>query len=131
MSVDSPKKATLAELARLIGGKVVGDDSIVVTRLMPTNLAEAGDVTFVSKASYLPMLENSPASAVIVHPGYGYVGPIPRIETDNPYLAFAKVLTFFSVSRPVCRGVSAQASVSATAQLGDGVAGSLMIIVAF
>ena len=121
MSAGNSKKANLAELARLIGGKVVGDDSIVVSRLMPTNLAAAGDITFVSNAKYLPMLENSPVSAVIVHPGYGYDGRIPRIETDNPYLAFAKVQTFFSVRRPDCRGVAEQATVAETAQLGEEV----------
>lgn len=121
MSQRHPKTACLSELAELFGGNVVGDASVVVSRLMPTNLAGEGDITFVVSPKYLALLEGSSASAVIVHPEFGYDGSIPRIETDNPYLAFARVQEVLAVSRPECRGVSASASVADSAELSEGV----------
>lgn len=121
MHTQAQKTATLTELAALIGGKLVGDGDITVTRLMPTNLAGEGDITFVVSAKYLPMLDDSSASAVIVHPDFDYSGKIPRIEMNNPYLAFAKVQTFLAVNKPEYMGVSEVASVAETAQIAGEV----------
>jgi len=121
MNNTSAKSATLAELAALFGGRVVGDNSVVVTRLMPTNHAGPGDITFVVSTKYLSMLDGSSASAVIVHPDFGYDGKIPRIETENPYLAFAKVQSYLAVRKLECKGVSDAASIAGSAQLAEGV----------
>jgi UDP-3-O-[3-hydroxymyristoyl] glucosamine N-acyltransferase len=121
MSQRQPKSACLSELAGLFGGTVVGDANVVVSRLMPTHLAGEGDITFVVSPKYLSMLEGSAASAVIVHPDFGYDGNIPRIETDNPYLAFARVQTLLAVSHPESKGVSEAATVAASAEIGADV----------
>ncbi len=121
MNRTKSKSASLAELAALFGGRVVGDGNLVVHRMAPTQIAGEGDITFVVSPKYLPMLEGSKASAVIVHAGFGYQGEIPRIETDNPYLAFARVQTHFSVEPPACKGLADTASIAATAEIEEGV----------
>ncbi|MDY0268733.1 UDP-3-O-(3-hydroxymyristoyl)glucosamine N-acyltransferase [Trichloromonas sp.] len=112
--------ATLKELAALVGGKVVGDEQLEVIRVAPLNAARPGDITFVASPKHLGGLRGTQASAVILFPGAD-AGPLPAIVCDNPYLAFAKVLTHLQVRRPATRGVLPGARVAESAQLGADV----------
>ncbi len=112
--------ATLKELAALVGGKVVGDEQLEVTRVAPLGAARPGDVTFVASPKHLAGLKGTQASAVILFPGADS-GPLPAIVCDNPYLAFAKVLTHLQVRRPAPRGILPGAKVAGSAQLAADV----------
>lgn len=121
MNQKEAKKATLAELAELTGGRVVGDGSLTVSRVAPIHVAEDGDIAFVSNPKYISALETTAATAVIIHPDLGYDGEKPYIESKNPYLAFAKILTHLSSDKPECKGLSESAFISASARIGDDV----------
>lgn len=112
--------ATLQELAELIDGTVVGDETVQVHRLAPLGTAGAGDITFVASPKYLSALKGSKASAVILYPG-AEVPDIPAILCKNPYLAFAKVLTLLQVRRPEPKGVLPGAWVAPGAELAEDV----------
>ncbi len=81
---------TLRELAEIVGGVVHGDGDIRIRRVSPIELAEDGDITFISNPRYGRQLETTGASAVIVSDG-APEGAKAQIRTSNPYLAFARV----------------------------------------
>ncbi len=124
--------ASLKELAQLIGGTVVGDESLEIRRVAPIDEAQPGDITFVANPRYLPRLAQSRASAVIAAPGVDPAGKA-LIVSRNPYLAFAKVLTHLQGGRPAPRGimpgaivadpelVDAEATIHPGCILGEGV----------
>jgi len=112
--------ATLKELADLVGGTVVGDGDCRIERLATLETAGPGDITFVSNPKYLKALGECKASAVIVPPGVEVPG-FSLIVCSNPYLAFAKVLTYLQVRRPDPQGVMPGAIVHPSAKIGSGV----------
>lgn len=112
--------ATLIELAALIGGKVVGDGSVTINRMAPIDTAGPGDITFIANPKYLAKLKDTTASAVIIKSGIECPG-VSLLVCDNPYLAFAKVLTALHVQRPAPQGVMDGAWVDSGAELGDDV----------
>ena len=112
--------AQLKELAEQVGGLVVGDDSLEITRVAPIDTAVAGEITFVANPKYLPKLAQTRASAAIVAPGVD-AGGLSLLVCRNPYLAFAKILTLLQASRPAPLGILPGAQVAPTARIGEGV----------
>ena len=112
--------ANLQQLADLVGGQLEGDPDIEIHRLSPLETAQEGDIVFVANPKYLPKLLDCRASAVIVAPKMKTSGHNLLIVA-NPYLAFAKILTFLQVPERPCRGVMAGAQVADSAELAEGV----------
>jgi len=106
--------AKLQQLADLVGGEICGDAELEIHRVAPIDQAQAGDITFVANPKYLAKLKDCQASAVILAPGID-VPAQNLIVCANPYLAFAKILTFLQASvRPV-KGIMPGASVAESA----------------
>ncbi|PLY08304.1 MAG: UDP-3-O-(3-hydroxymyristoyl)glucosamine N-acyltransferase [Desulfuromonas sp.] len=112
--------ATLKELADLVGGAVVGEDSLEIKRLATIEHAVPGEITFLGNAKYLAYLKDCRASAVIAPPGVE-AGGMSVLTCANPYLAVAKVQAHLHVKRPEPLGVLDGAFVHPEAQLGEGV----------
>jgi UDP-3-O-[3-hydroxymyristoyl] glucosamine N-acyltransferase len=112
--------ATLQQLAELIGGQVQGNPAQEIARVYPIDQAGEGDITFVANPKYLARLDECRASAIIVVPGVTAPGRNLLI-CANPYLAFAKILTFLQVPPRPVKGVMAGAHVAETAKLAAGV----------
>jgi len=111
---------TLNELAQLVGGEVVGDGEVKILGVAPIEEARKGEITFVAHPRYLPKLNQTEASAIIVSPKVSEADK-PLLKVANPYLAFAKILQVY-VHRPYeSRGVDQRAWVSATTKLGEKV----------
>ncbi len=84
-------KRTLKEIAQLIGGEVVGDANVVITGICGIKEAEEGDITFLANPKYLPLMHHTQASAIITSRDIKE-SPRPMIRTENPSLAFAKMV---------------------------------------
>lgn len=116
---------SLAELANLVGGAVVGDGSVMIHRVAPIDEAVTGEITFLTNPRYAKHLERCQASAVIVAMGGSveHAGKtrISFLEAGDPYVAFAKILQLFAAPSQFTQGCSAQASVNASASLANGV----------
>ena len=110
----------LRELASLIHGEIIGDESIEITGVSGIREAKEGDITFLSARKYLKDLAGSGASCVIVREPFADI-PVAQIKVPNPQLAFAKLLAHFYVKRHDPAGVSADAYVSGTARIAEGV----------
>jgi len=85
-------KKTLKEIAEIIGGEIIGDAGIVITGVSGIKEAGKGDITFLANPKYSPLLEKTNASAVITSKEVK-TAPKPIIRTDNPSLAFAKIVS--------------------------------------
>lgn len=113
---------TVNEIARLVNGAVVGDGEIRVTGVNGIREAQAGDLTFLGHARYLPYLETTRASAILVPQGCTNHGRV-LIQVENPYAAFAQVLEDYE-NEIVCRptGIHPTAVLGHNVRLGRNVA---------
>ena len=89
---------TLAQIARLIDGKVEGDPSMVVTGISGIKEAKKGDITFLANARYYPLLRTTKASAIIVDKKTDKNGR-PVIRTDDPYIGFVKIMEYLQINK--------------------------------
>lgn len=113
---------TLKEIATLIDGEIVGDESIVVTGICGIKEAKEGDLTFIANSRYLPLMQNTRASAIITSKDVKSA-PKAIIRTENPSLAFAKMVSLLApneVKRP--RGIHPTAVIGEKVKLGKNVA---------
>jgi UDP-3-O-[3-hydroxymyristoyl] glucosamine N-acyltransferase len=115
----------LRDLAEYVGGRVIGDGSVVISRVSPIEEAGQGDITFLANPRYAGFIATSKASAVIVAPEVvgAKLATAGRsfLEVAQPYVAFAKILQLFAPSADYRREIAASAHVEATAKLGENV----------
>jgi UDP-3-O-[3-hydroxymyristoyl] glucosamine N-acyltransferase len=111
---------TLKELAQLVGGEVVGDGEVKIFGVAPIEEAQEGEITFVAHPRYLPKLNETKASAIIVSPKVSEIDK-PLLRVANPHLAFAKILQIYTYRPYESRGVDERAWVSPKARLGEKV----------
>jgi UDP-3-O-[3-hydroxymyristoyl] glucosamine N-acyltransferase len=111
---------TLAELARELGGTVVGDDSVEIRGVAGIREALPGDVTFLANSRYEGYLAETRASAVICDRANRHAS-VPLLQVDHPYLAFQKAVRLFrpELYQPL-PGVHPTAVVSPAANIGEG-----------
>jgi UDP-3-O-[3-hydroxymyristoyl] glucosamine N-acyltransferase len=112
-------KVNLAELASLVDGRVVGDDTLEIEGFAPFDAAKPGDITFITNSKYLKKIAESRASAIIVQAEIA--APCALIVCSNPYLAFAKVLERLYVKPVKPQGILPGALIHATAKVGANV----------
>ena len=106
----------LKQLADLVAGELHGDPELNIERVAPIDVAHKGDITFVSNPKYLAQLKDCDASAVIIAPGVEASG-IDSIVCANPYLAFAKILTFLQVPELPVLGIMSGSQVAESATI--------------
>jgi len=86
---------TLKEIAKLLNGKIIGDADIVITGVAGIKEARQGDITFLANPKYIPFAEKTKASAIITSHDIE-VNDKTIIQTDNPSLAFTKLVSSLS-----------------------------------
>ncbi len=85
---------TLNEIAKLIDGKVIGDGDILITGVSGIKEAAEGDITFLANPKYSPLMDKTRAAAIITSIDAQKTSK-PVILTENPSLAFAKIISMF------------------------------------
>jgi UDP-3-O-[3-hydroxymyristoyl] glucosamine N-acyltransferase len=111
-------KKILRELAEYVHGKVVGDEQIIITAVAGIEDAEQGHITFLANPKYRAKLHQTRASAVIVSPDVDTHG-LAAIQVDNPYLAFAHLLSLFSQKKHPPVGIHHTCLIGEGSVLGD------------
>lgn len=104
----------LDELVARLGGELVGDPAITVTRVATLDQAGAGDLAFLANPKYAAKLKACQAAAVIVAPAARELTDLPRILSPDPYLYFARVAQLFNPPEHFAPGVHPTASVACT-----------------
>lgn len=111
----------LKNVARLVGGTVVGNSSTRVTGICGIREAGPGQLTFMADSRYAHLLESTRASAVITSRDVRSA-PIPMIQTENPSLAFAKLAAYaHPEGEQHPEGIHSKGWIAKTARLGKGV----------
>ncbi|HOQ23731.1 MAG TPA: UDP-3-O-(3-hydroxymyristoyl)glucosamine N-acyltransferase [Bacillota bacterium] len=111
---------TLAELAKLVGGEVVGDPELKINGVSGIEDAQAGTITLVASAKLLPTARESRASAFILSNAFPDIGR-PGIKVNNPRLAFALILDYFAPKKRPGPGVHPSAVVGENVKFGEDV----------
>jgi len=108
----------LGDLARELGGHVVGDEGLEIRGVAGIREARPGDLTFLANPRYETYLSATRAAAVLVaeaRPGLGAA----QLVHANPYLAFLKAVKIFRQERPRPEpGIHATAVIAPGARLG-------------
>ncbi len=110
-------KRRLKDLADYVGGTVVGDGEMEISGVAAIEEARPGEITFIAHPKYLPHLNKTNASAVIVSKEVTQAEK-PLLCVTHPQLAFAKILTLFSLKPYQAKGIDPKAWISPTARLG-------------
>lgn len=109
-------KATLAELASLVAGEVVGDAQTVIHGFAALEQAEPGELTFIADRKHAPLLAASKATAVVVQSQESV--DRPAICVPNSYVAFLTLLHhYFPPQHPPWR-IDAKANLAADVVVG-------------
>jgi UDP-3-O-[3-hydroxymyristoyl] glucosamine N-acyltransferase len=87
--ISGPSRKTVAELAAICGGRVVGDGVVLIKSVASLESAEEGDIAFLDDLRLLDAAKKSRASCLIAPEGAGISGCV--IESPRPKLAFALV----------------------------------------
>ncbi len=110
---------TVSQVAKYIDGKVEGDESAVIFGVAKIEDAGEGEISFISNPKYAKYIDSTQASAVIV----GYDFPATEktiIRTENPYVAFLKLLSYFHPQKEMLEeGIHATAVVHPSVFVGE------------
>ena len=114
-------QTTLAELAAMIGGQVIGDGRMEIFGAATLRDAEPGQITLIDQAEKSHLLNDCRASAAVAPKGFE-PNNLPVIQVEDVHQAFAAIVRFFSPPLEMPRiGISPLAVVSPTATIGQDV----------
>jgi UDP-3-O-[3-hydroxymyristoyl] glucosamine N-acyltransferase len=120
-----PQPLTVAEIARLVGGTVVGDERLVVAAVAEVASAGPADVASFHNMKYLAAAQASPAGCLLVPPPAkdAACAAKAKVVVEDPQAAFAILLALIEGAHRArtVAGVSAKASVHPEAKLGKDV----------
>ena len=121
---------TLSDIAKYVGGEVVGDSTTVINGLAKIQEAGGGDLTFISNDKYIKYASETRASAIIVSNSFDRECTASLIKVDDPYFAFLKVIKLFFPPKEIFEpGIHNTAVVDETAEIDDTVTiGALTVI---
>ena len=124
---------TLDDIAAHLGGELIGDPSLRVTRIGPLEGATPSTISFLSHPRYQSQLAQSKAGCVIVSPAMRDAAAArgAALVLDDPYLGFARLTQWWAARTRATPtpGVHPSAVVDASATLGQGVSiGPLAVI---
>jgi UDP-3-O-[3-hydroxymyristoyl] glucosamine N-acyltransferase len=110
----------LDELARRVGGSIVGDGARTIRGVATLDEAGPHDLSFFTNPRYRERAARTRAGALLVAPGSGIVGPA-LLEVAEPYLALARILDLLHpIERPPA-GIAPTAHLAPDATLGRDV----------
>ncbi|HEY0665989.1 MAG TPA: UDP-3-O-(3-hydroxymyristoyl)glucosamine N-acyltransferase [Gallionella sp.] len=122
----------LAEIAARLGGRVLGDAGVCISRIATLESAQPDQISFLTNSKYRAQLAETKAGAVILSEADADATDLPRIISDNPYAYFARVSALLNPLPEVRPGihptavigtgaqVDATACIAATAVIGAG-----------
>jgi UDP-3-O-[3-hydroxymyristoyl] glucosamine N-acyltransferase len=107
---------TATEIAKLVGGEVVGDGNAILKNFAPAESAQSGDLTFAENEDYFARAEQSAATAIIADNRFSSTKKI-LVRVPNARVAFAKALALFFPEPKFAAGIHPTAVVAKSAQI--------------
>jgi UDP-3-O-[3-hydroxymyristoyl] glucosamine N-acyltransferase len=109
-------KMKLRDIAELLNGTVIGDDTVMIGAVRGIDEAGQGDITFIANPKYKSKLEITGASAVLVSPAVRESAK-NLVVVPDPYKAFACLLGLFYPEEQEVPGVSEKAFIGEGAEI--------------
>ncbi len=113
-------KTTLAKIALLIQGKIIGESSSTVDALSTMDNILPNSLIFIDNKTYLSQAEQSTAAVILVDHSITHSSK-PLICVDNPLTAFIKLLGYFYPQPKILPGIHSTAMIASDAIIGDNV----------
>lgn len=118
---------TLADLARHVNGRVIGDETCVIDSVATLTGAKNGAISFLTNPAYKDQLRTTKASAVIVREQDASHCKVNAIIVDDPHPAYAKIATLLYPQPEIVPGIHRTACIAdgahipGTASIGEHV----------
>lgn len=96
-------------LAALVGGRVEGDENVVLTGFAKIEEAKSGDLSFIANPKYSHYIGTTKASALLVGNDFDSTDNpgITLIRVADPYSTLAELLRFVESQKPQPEGIEA------------------------
>ena len=116
-------KVTAKQIAKLIEGKIEGDENVAVNKLSKIDKGEKESIAFIADTKYNSFLYSTDASIVVINEDFMLEQPAKPtlIRVKNPHLAFVKILQFYDSLRSEKLGISKHAFIAKSAKIGRNV----------
>lgn len=115
------KTLTVAEIANIVGGRVIGDKEIEIQRVSPLDQATKDDVSFLSNPKFEQQLDTTQAGCVLLSDSYTKQPSVTSVLCKDPYLAFALVAQALDKIPLPATHISPTATIHSSVVLGDNV----------
>jgi UDP-3-O-[3-hydroxymyristoyl] glucosamine N-acyltransferase len=128
---ESERVLTAAAIAELTGGELHGDPHVTVSSIAPLDRAGAGQLSFCASSRYVPQLEGTEASVVLLAPDVATASTRApaRIVVAKPHDAMLGVLPkLYRLPRAVA-GVHPTAVIGRGARIGAGASIGAYVII--
>jgi UDP-3-O-[3-hydroxymyristoyl] glucosamine N-acyltransferase len=120
-STRETQSTTLAELADLVGGRLLGDGSLIISGAEIISRACQGEITLADQPNLSQQLAQSRASAVLISANIDH-GNMHAILVEDVRSAFSQIVShLYPQPRSVRTGISPDARVNPLAQLDHDV----------
>ena len=111
---------SIGEIVDFVGGEFGGSRAASISSVASLASADAAQLSFLSNRKYSAELAATNAGAILV-PKKLEGNDARWIRVDDPYFAFAKIMTRWFSNRPKPTGSSPKAVVAESAELGENV----------
>ena len=109
---------TLAQIAERLGGRIAGQQEVLIHQVGSLERAGPGQIAFYSNPRFRAQLAGTGASAVVLDARAEQLTALPRIVCGDPYSYFARLSQLFNPRTTQAPGVHASASVAPSARIG-------------
>src|SRR5579883_3103951 len=109
----------LRDIAAALDCRLEGDGEIEISGVAGMEHAGPGQLTFLANPKYAHKVKNTRAGAILVTEAVKDHA-IASLVSENPYLDFARALELFYKAPKPASGIHPQASIAATATVGEG-----------
>ncbi|MDQ6887225.1 MAG: UDP-3-O-(3-hydroxymyristoyl)glucosamine N-acyltransferase [Gemmatimonadota bacterium] len=119
----SRSSLTAADIAHLVGGRLIGDGGVRVFSVAPLDRAGEQDLSFLASSRYSGLFSASAAGAALVAPALAEIdgGPAVRIVVEQPYEAVLRVLPALYPERPRRSGIHSSTVLGRGVTIGQDV----------
>ena len=112
---------TAEMIAGFLGGEVVGDKLAAVHTVSSIEQGKAGSLAYLTNPKYEPYLYTTGASIVLVDKSFTPSQPVTAtlVKVDDAGACVVKLLEMYNAAKPRRTGISAHASISEKAAVGE------------
>lgn len=112
--------ASLLEIAELVDGKVIGENTVLITSLAPIDNIVEGALVFADSEANFNIINNSKAYAILANETC-IPGVKPIIQVKHPFKAFIKLLNYFYPPLKSKPGIHPTAVIAEDCIMGENV----------